>query len=268
MDKISELTISLHCGSDREVVNKQMDLLANLNEDYKIHWNNRIDRHPGMYSSYSELVNHAIATSKTEWLIFINDRVKPTPSEIKKMISLLEDGYALVMFYNVAFMGFSKELVREIGWWDERFLLGGWEDRDWVFRIRKNNLAIYESLESTHDYSWKSELNKLGGISSGEFWQIKWDTSKNYIVFKNLPEKIYHKWNMYLGERNLDLKKSWKTWDQSILNLYYGEKDLPHSGPSGSEILRNRKIFNKPKFGKKIIYFSYRFLNKFKKIKI
>ena len=95
-----------------------------------------------MYSSYSEMINHAVATSKTEWIILINDRVKPTPDEVRKMINLLENGYAFVMLYNVAFMGFSKELIRNIGWWDERFLLGGWEDRDWVWRLKQKNLCI------------------------------------------------------------------------------------------------------------------------------
>ena len=148
MEKIKEITISLHCGSNLDIVKEQMDMLNELNKDYDISWNNRIDRHPEMYSSYSEMINHAVATSKTEWIIFINDRVKPTPDEVRKMIKYLENGYAFVMLYNVAFMGFSKELIRKVGWWDERYLLGGWEDRDWVWRMKQNNLCIYESLES------------------------------------------------------------------------------------------------------------------------
>ena len=63
-----------------------------------------------MYASFSEMINHTIATSKTEFIIFINDRVKPTPEEIKKMINLLESGFGLVMLYNAAFMGFLNNL--------------------------------------------------------------------------------------------------------------------------------------------------------------
>ena len=55
------------------------------------------------------------------------------------MINLLESGFGLVMLYNAAFMGFSKQLVRKIGWWDERFLLGGWEERGWVWRMKTHN---------------------------------------------------------------------------------------------------------------------------------
>jgi hypothetical protein len=262
MEKIQEITISLHCGSSREIVNEQMNLLNDLSQEYHIHWNNRIDRHPEMYSSYSEMINHAVATSKTEWIIFINDRVKPTVDEIKKMIIHLENGYACVMLYNVAFMGFSKELIRKVGWWDERYLLGGWEDRDWVWRMKQNNLCIYESLESTHDYSWKSHLNKLGGISSGEFWRLKWDTSSNYIVFKKLDEIVYKKWDLYLGKARPEISNSWKKWEDSKLDLYYNQDDNPKSGPSGSSILKNRKVVNNPKFGKKLMHYYYKIKGK------
>lgn len=266
MKKIKEITISLHCGSNADVVKEQMEMLKELNKDYDVSWNNRIDRHPEMYSSYSEMINHAVATSKTEWMIFINDRVKPTPDEVRKIISYLENGYAFVMLYNVAFMGFSKELIRKVGWWDERYLLGGWEDRDWVWRMKQNNLCIYESLESTHDYSWKSHLNKLGGISSGEFWRLKWDTSSNYVVFKKLDEILYKKWDLYIGKARPEISNSWKKWKNSKLDLHYNEDENPGSGPSGSSILNNRMVINNLKFGKKLLHYYFKLKTIFRRI--
>ena len=91
-----------------------MRMLEELKNDYDIFWNNRTDRHPEMYSSYSEMINHAVATSKTEWIIMINDRVKPTPAEVRKMINLLESGHAFVMLYNVAFMDFQRNLLETL----------------------------------------------------------------------------------------------------------------------------------------------------------
>ena len=41
------------------------------------------------------------------------------------MLELLENGYAAVTKYSVGFMAFSKELIRKIGWWDERYYGGG-----------------------------------------------------------------------------------------------------------------------------------------------
>jgi GT2 family glycosyltransferase len=82
-----------------------------------------------------------------EFTILINDRCSPKPEEVKKMLHLLENGFSCVLLYNVGFMGFSKELIRTIGWWDERFIQG-WEDRDWVWRIKLNTcktLAYFNS---------------------------------------------------------------------------------------------------------------------------
>jgi hypothetical protein len=242
MKKIKEITVCLHCGCSREIVDYQMNQLSSLSLKYKLHWNNRIDRNPGMYESYSELINHSIATSNTEWVILINDRTHPTIDEVEKMIYLLENGYSCVFLYSVGFMGFSKELIRQIGWWDQRFTYGGWEDRDWVFRIKKANLSLYESIESRYDYHWKSPLNVPGAVLSGQFWEKKYDTSNSDIVYQKIPEEKYPEWDKTLGESREDIKSSWKTWDESQLDIMYDPKVRPGSGPSGSSILNNRKI--------------------------
>lgn len=243
MIKIEEFTICLHCGSDRNVVNSQIEALKPLEEKYKVHWNNRIDRYPKLYPSYSQLINHSIATSKTEWIILINDRTYPTVPEVEKMIHLLENGMSCVMLYSVGFMGFSKELIRTVGWWDERFTLGGWEDRDWVFRMKLNNLSLYESIESNYDYSWKSPLNgPPGDAESYPHWIVKWDTTRPDVVIRNIPEEKYDHWDLFLGDSNDLIKKSWKTWEDSTLNFYYDQSLRPGSGQSGSSILGNRDI--------------------------
>lgn len=242
MKKIKKITICLHCGCSREIVNYQMEQLDSLNLKYKVSWNNRIDRNPGMYESYSELINHSVTTSNDEWIILINDRTHPTVDEVEKMIRLLESGYACVLLYNVGFMGFSKELIRTIGWWDQRFTYGGWEDRDWVWRIKKANLALYESQEGTYDMSWKSPLNVPGAVLSGQFWDKKYDTSNSHVVYQKISEEEYPKWDINLGESNEDIKNSWKTWNESKLNIMYDQISRPGSGPSGSAILNNRNI--------------------------
>lgn len=244
MVKINEFTISLHCGCNKEIVNNQMRALKPLEVDYKVYWNNRIDRYPKTYPSYSQLINHAIVTSPTEWVILINDRTYPTADEVNKMVGLLEDGFACVFLYAVGFMGFSKELIRTIGWWDERFELGGWEDRDWVLRLKMNDLALYESIESHYDYSWKSPLNgPPGDAESKPHWDRKYDTvSYSDVIWKHLPEENYPHWDLFIGEPNQEIRSSWKKWNDSILNICYNQEDRPGSGPSGSSIIGNRII--------------------------
>lgn len=239
--KITEFTICLHCGFDRDIVNAQMRALKPVEVDYKIHWNNRIDRYPKTYPTFSQLINHSIVTSPTEWIVFINDRTIPTAEELKKMIYLLESGFACVFIYNAGFMGFSKELVRQIGWWDERFILGGWEDRDWVFRLKMHNLALYESLEGTYDMSWKSPLNgPPGDAESWPHWNSKYDTtSYSDVIWKHLPEEKYPHWDLFIGDSNEEIKRSWKSWENSKLDLFYDE-----NCPSGSRMIANRIILN------------------------
>ena len=237
--KINEFTICLHCGCNREITNKQISALQLLQNDYKVFWNNRIDRYPKMYPSYSQLINHSIVTSPTEWVILINDRTSPTVEEVKKMITLLETGMSCVLMYNVGFMGFAKELIRKIGWWDERFIHGGWEDRDWVWRLYLADLALYESQESTYDVTWKSPLNVPGAHSSTPHWLKKYNGDRPDIILKQMPEETYQHWDLFLGEPRPDISSTWLKWSDSKLNICY---DKPESGPSGSGLLANRKI--------------------------
>ena len=247
MNPIQEITICLHCGCDTDVVARQMNLLEPLKEKYRIHWNNRIMRYPYAYPSYSQLMNHTIATSPTEFMLMVNDRTIPTVAGAEKMIQHMRSGFALSMLYNVGYMMFSKSLIRRIGWWDERFKLGGWEDRDFIMRTCMADLAIYESQEVEYDQSWKSPLQVIGHNCT----QSEPHFRKKYIlkepegnIFKMIPEETYEHWNLFLRyvervqSENL-VESSWKPWKDSILNIGF---DGPTSGPSTSSLIGGRKI--------------------------
>ncbi len=239
MNNITEFTICLHCGCSREVVDAQMNSLQPLESEYEVYWNNRIDRHPEIYTSYSELINHSVATSPTEWVILINDRTNPKVDEVKKMLQLLETDFSCVLLYNVGFMGFSKELIRKIGWWDQRFVNGGWEDRDWVWRIIAADLAIYESQEAEYDNTWKSPLNIPGATQSTPHWVSKYKPSPNKReMYKLIGEETYEHWDELLGSSIPEIRNSWKTFKHSILNIDYNK---PGSGPSASTLLKPYK---------------------------
>jgi len=240
--KIKEITICLHDGIDKSNVFSQMDALLPLESEYQISWNNRIERHPFAYPSYSQLINHSIATSPTEFIIFVNDRCVLNPEEIKKMISLLENGFACVFMYNVGLMGFSKQLVRKIGWWDERYLNGGYEDNCWVLRLYEADLALYESQEGTYRYGYKSPLqnNDRCALSKPHF-EKKWNISGNKII-RNLEEEKYPNWDTSLGEERLGIEESWMKSDKSLFNVA-NSYSKPNSGPSPSSAFYKDGIF-------------------------
>jgi hypothetical protein len=230
-----DFTICLHCGCSQEVVNAQKLSLAPLEKKYNILWNNRIDRFPHMYPTYSELINHSVASSETETVILINDRCSPKPEEVEKILNLLNNGFACVLLYNVGFMGFTKDLVRKIGWWDQRFIQG-WEDRDWVWRIKEADLALYESQEAQYDYSWRSPLNHPTGKCEEDHFKKKWSFVQNGILHRQLPEEKYPEWDKYIEYKE---PQAYMHWNQSILNVDF---DKPNSGASASSMVKGRVI--------------------------
>ena len=83
MVKLEEFTICLHCH-EQHSVDQQMELLKPLEDEYNVHWNNRITRFPGKYPSYSNMLNHSIVTSPTEFIIMVNPRSVPKADEALK----------------------------------------------------------------------------------------------------------------------------------------------------------------------------------------
>jgi hypothetical protein len=227
--KIDELTICLHTGL-KNIMDKQIELLKPLESmGLQIYWNNRYDRHPDAYTSYSEMVNEAVATSKSEHLILINDRVIPKPKEILQMINHLENGFAASTFWSVAYMTTSKELFRVVGWWDQRFYGGGYEDDDYVIRLRANDVAYYESASGEYDKSFKTPIRVKDGDACSKSYSHfaqKWRITSNEII-RTIPEEKYEKWDKLIGERRYDISNEWMKWNSSIVGI-----DFPPFGTS------------------------------------
>lgn len=216
---MKSITICLHTGI-KEVMEKQMQMLSPLNDILNINWNNRYERHPDAYDSWSALTNDAIVTSKDEFIVVINDRTVPRPYELLKILTLLYNGFAAATIFSVGFIGFSKELFRTIGFFDERFYGGGWEDDDFVLRLKLADLAYYESREGTYDFSWKSHLRPLEGQAcsiSGPRFGEKWIDDGTNI--KRVILEDDEKYKAALGPRRLDISSTWKKWEHSILKV-------------------------------------------------
>jgi hypothetical protein len=151
------------------------------------------------------------------------------------MIQLLEEGYAAVTKYSVGFMGFSKELIRKIGWWDERFYGGGFEDDDFVLRLRLNNLSYYESLESNYDMNWKSPLQPSDGagcVKSEPFFRKKWQSNDKEIK-QVIDDENYEKYNNLIGESDPNTSSKWLDWSHSKIGVMFKERKITHyAGPS------------------------------------
>lgn len=217
--KTSDLTVCLH-ASDTEIANNQIEILnCDFQNFTNVYIRERHKVHSDAYTSYSEMLNSAINDSTTNVIVLVNDKVLPSPGELTRMISLLDLGFGYVGLYSIGFCAITKDLIKKIGWLDERFLGGGYEDDDFLLRLRLNNIAIYDSHESNYNYMSKPSKQSVSvPLSRSEpHFLEKWKLSQN-IIEKVLKEEDYsHKYRLD-GFENRDFL----SWNCSILGYCYG----------------------------------------------
>jgi len=161
------------------------------------------------FPSCSYLWNQCVDRCPTETVIICNERARPTKANIKKMLDLLDEGYALVGLYRFGFFGFPKETLREIGMFDEGFRGGWFEDNDTILRLRESDLGYYESEEVPYllsESTWTHDGNRDRYLAKWN--QVDWSRKLDE------PDLPYQ-----LGRRT---RQAFLQWKDSIL--------LPHSG--------------------------------------
>lgn len=159
------------------------------------------------YESFSKLINHCVVECPTEIVIICNDRARPKKEDIERLLKLINEGYGFVGLYAWGFFGFKKELFRVVGFMDERFIGGNFEDADYMRRMLESNISMYNVFE----------IEYVENVNSG------WDRTKTKIHFDNkwyqenktirrlIQEEIY---DYYIGEKT---NTTFLTWDKSIL---------------------------------------------------
>lgn len=109
---------------------------------------------------FSQIVNQLITMCPTEYMICLSDKARPTVEQMTKMKELALSGkYGCVALYRFGAFCIDKDLIRKMGFFDEGYVRGGFEDDDFVIRMREADIAIYESeeipliqLPSSYDY--------------------------------------------------------------------------------------------------------------------
>ena len=94
--------------------------------------------------SFSELVNNCIKQCTTDIFLFCSHRVTPTDDDIDRLICLLNKGYGYVGLYRFACFGIHMDIINKIGYLDENFIRGYFEDDDYKIRLQYRNIAFYE----------------------------------------------------------------------------------------------------------------------------
>lgn len=180
------------------------------------------------YESFSKLINHCIVNSANEIVIIISDKVRGESKDIDKMLGLINGNYGMVCLNLFAFFGFKKDLVRRVGWLDERYVSGGWEDADYLRRMKESNIGFYYEKEVSvieMDSSWgycKPEGRLNIDSSSGKHYLNKWSEISKISFTRVIEEEEY---SYDIGEDQgssfLDFSKTiyHKKFDQSFLTM-------------------------------------------------
>ena len=152
------------------------------------------------YPSYAKIMNDVIMSCPTELVLVCNDKGRPKPEHIEKVIRLLNEGYGMVWLHPCGFGGFYKDVIRKIGFYDERYSDGNYEDCDIQRRIYEADIAWYDRFEVDWIYvpsSWRAQL-------SVEHFRKKWNNFERLI-----PEENYeYDLGPYQGRTFMPFKKS------------------------------------------------------------
>jgi hypothetical protein len=170
-------------ANDINDVIRQENVLTKLSGQYQIERHYRHERNSGMYLSFSQMVNDAIDDTDSEFMIFCNPKTILTVDDIKFMINKLSKGYCFVSTVSFGLFGFSKELIRNIGMLDERFIGGGFEDNDFAIRLLEFGKASWWGYNKDGYNLYYSKSNNLKYISTSIFHQ-------KYNVNKEIKEII------------------------------------------------------------------------------
>lgn len=139
------------------------------------------------YPSFSKLINDCINTSKWEKVIICSDKARPDSTSIDKILTMLDDGWGLVAPYRFGFFGFKKDLIRRIGYFDERYIGGGYEDNDFILRLKEADISYYENEEIKFIHlpsSWHYERSNI----AANYYTTKWKQEENKYIRRLLEE--------------------------------------------------------------------------------
>ena len=129
-----------------------------------------------------------------------------------------------------------------MGFWDERYIGGGYEDDEFLLKLRGNDLAIYESEESEYEMTWKSPLRsyrKNAFNISQKHFTSKWKLCEERIIqtIEDTDDSCYQQ-RIYLDQASrigIYGERPFRPWSHSVLGICWKYRMLTNmSGPPRS----------------------------------
>lgn len=236
MIKIEKASVCF-MAQDMPTGSRQLESIDKSQLSFDMHPYLSAERNAVLYSSFSQMINEAIDDTDCEFMIFINPKTIATAQDLNFIIDRLSSGYCFASLFGFGFMGFSKQLIREIGMLDERFVAGEYEDNDFLLRMRILGKAVWWGQDwSKYEY-YQSKCPPARGSSLSFFWK-KWrwtGNSAKYLKFKE--KKISRRHHSPIVE----ISDTWREWESSWGEGHIWESmsscDLDRTGWTESEEL-------------------------------
>lgn len=168
--------------------------------------------------SLVKIWNQCIKECPTDNVIIASWRQRPTIDTFDVIRNRLNDGYGLVTFDGLHFFGINKYLTNVIGFFDEGFTRGQYEDTDWFNRLMTNNIAVYIGNIAEDRSINGQRINSMWTDGSEEnklYYQSKWIENQIENKLIQLKDEV----NIYDRTLFSDKKKiSYRPWSDSVLS--------------------------------------------------
>jgi hypothetical protein len=219
----SKIAICLF-ASENEKIKEQLDTINSFNLPYELEFWLRNKKNPNSYNSFSQMVNEAIDDTDSEFMIFINPKTIFEKDDFLSIILKLCSGYCFVSLVGLGLFGSTKELFRNIGMMDERYIGSTLEDDDLCLRLNLFNKAVYYGYDKKK-YENTTSYNPLIRGTSTLIFIKKWNYDKNnvecYIQKKDLINKQISKKH---NSNNIEIYNSWMSKENSFVQSHVGNK--------------------------------------------
>jgi hypothetical protein len=211
-DRDINVWINGHYNRARQI--QYLRQITSFLADYpNIRYLTNLDHHP-LASGFNRL----ILMSKCDNILILNDDIKlyfnfrhnfETPQFLPEVFTLNGTWSHFVI---------SKDVVKKVGWFDERFLGIGYEDTDYALRLALKGIPLGDlRIHGLHDYnappddaSWTNissiTLGKYSQINR-EFFEKKWGAVPFDEVSGNDFIKVYAVGNEWLIRPNQDFEE-------------------------------------------------------------
>lgn len=160
------------------------------------------------YDSCSKLMNDVIVNCPTETVFVIHDKMRPIESDIYRTLEYIVDGHGMAWLWPFGFGAFNKEVIRQVGFYDERFVGGQYEDCDMIRRFMEKDI----SLVMLHDVkrievptSWRPWMAEM-------FYRQKWGGENSMSRMLDDEKYLYD-----IGPSN---NFKFKKWKESIVDVH------------------------------------------------